>query len=133
MQLSTPWFRLPVGPTAQEWWKQHGREFPRPSEEPSLLIADGYKADEGDASDEKPMVEPGTFEWIKAEKGEYVPCVAFDQGNKLGDLWYDLDSVYEEAREKFDASLSPHTASGPRTGRQLNGYRFPSTLRTSGA
>lgn len=69
MQLSTPWFRLPVGPTAQEWWKQHGRELPRPSEEPSLLIADGYKADEGDASDEKPMVEPGTFEWIKAEKG----------------------------------------------------------------
>jgi hypothetical protein len=125
LQLSTPWFRFRIEPPTRRWWKHHRRELPPPpSEQSAPVVVDeqanarqrpdflgvDLEASEKAGSVKMSTLEPGSFAWIKAETGEYVPCVAFDQGENLNDLWYDLDSVYEQARQKLDVSLSPHTA-----------------------
>jgi hypothetical protein len=109
MQLSTPWFRLPIGPMAQKWWNHHRRQLPQPSEEGRPDFVDPEASERAGSVEMRP-VESGAFAWIEAEMGQNIPCVALEQGDNLADLMYDLDSAYEEAREKFDASLSPHTA-----------------------
>jgi hypothetical protein len=128
LQLSTFWFRLKrIEPTTLSWWQDHRRELPKLGEQPVRVGRDeqtdaevarerpdflgvDLEASERGGNIESSTVAPGTFAWIKAETREDIPCVAFDQGEKWDDLWYDLDSAYEEARENLDVSLSPHTA-----------------------